>query len=119
MNQKERVDLLRQHFPGYDAPLDSKAMRPQIYGISHTSKAREILKGCKKEKSPVYKLTIRLDRGQEKDLRNALKGKEPAEWVREMICRKIEKAARLLEQTERQMGINTNKNISQVMENVK
>ena len=101
MTQKERVTILRELFPGYDAPLDSKVMRPAQYGVTHTAKARELLNGSKKEKAPVYKLTIRLDRGQESELRKALNGKEPADWVREMIQRKIERAARLREKTER------------------
>lgn len=117
MTQKERVAILKEHFSGYDAPLDSKVMRPQQYGITHTAKARQLLQGCKKEKSPVYKLTIRLDRGQEDELRKALKGKEPTEWLREIIQRKIERASRLREQTERQT-MDTNKSIAEACEAV-
>lgn len=88
MTQKERVAILRQEFEGYDPPLDSKVMRPSRYGITLSSKARKLLKSEKK-KAPVYKLTIRLDREQEEELRKALNGREPAEWVREMAQREI------------------------------
>lgn len=99
MTQRERVEIIRAHYPGYDAPLDSKVNRPQIYGITLTAGARQLLQGAKKQKSPVYKLTIRLDRQRETELRLALKGKEPADWVREMIDRKIKKSAQLRQQT--------------------
>lgn len=89
MNQKERVEILRQQYPGYDRPLDSKAHKPQTYGITLTTAARELLRGEKKKNAPVYKLTIRLDRGKERELRAALKGREPADWVRERIDQKI------------------------------
>lgn len=103
MIQRERVEILRSHYPGYDAPLDSKAHNPQIYGVTLTAAARELLRGGAKKKAPVYKLTIRLDREREAQLRAALKGKEPADWVRERIEQKIKSAARLRE-AERQVG---------------
>lgn len=99
MTQRDRVNIIKAHYPGYDTPLDSKVNRPQIYGITLTAGARQLLQGAKKQKSPVYKLTIRLDRQRETELRLALKGKEPADWVREMIDRKIKKSAQLLQQT--------------------
>lgn len=99
MTQSERVKIIKAQYPGYDTPLDSKVNRPQVYGITLTTGARQLLQGSKKQKSPVYKLTIRLDRQRETELRLALKGKEPADWVREMIDRKIKKSAQLRQQT--------------------
>ena len=92
MTQKERVAIIKTEFPGYDAPLDSKVMRPKQYGIVHCAKARELLAGAKtKTESDVYKFTSRISKEKKAELEEALEGKPIPAWFNEMVDRKIER----------------------------
>lgn len=91
MTQKERVAILNPVFSGYDAPLDSKIQKPQKYGITYTRRAREILGGVPQNKQATYYLSVRLGKEREAELREALKGKEPCDWLREQVDRVIKR----------------------------
>jgi len=92
MTQKERVMILNPVFTGYDAPLDSKIQKPQKYGITYTRKARDLLGGVKQSKQPIYYLSVRMDKGKEAALREALGDKEPCDAAREWIERVIKRS---------------------------
>jgi hypothetical protein len=108
VTQKERVEVLNPVFPGYDAPLDSKVQRPQRYGVTYTHAARALLNGVSGSRQKIYYLSTRMSKERETQLREALKVKEPADWLREQIDRVIKRAARLREQANGKGLTNTN-----------
>lgn len=84
MTQTERVEIIRAHFPGYDAPLDSKCEKPKYYGVMRTPQANALIREAE---PPVYKFTVRLPRKshQVMFLLKELGYRNIAEWINECI----------------------------------
>ena len=64
MEQNDRVEVIREKFPGYTKPLDSMCKKPGYYGIRLTSEAEALIAdkpGRKREAN--YKLSVRIPLG--------------------------------------------------------
>jgi hypothetical protein len=60
MTRLERVKVIRDKYPGYDGPLDSKVRNPEWYGVTLVKAAQQLLDGKPKKDARYYKMTVRI-----------------------------------------------------------
>lgn len=64
MTQNERIETIREVFPGYTKPLDSMCKKPEYYGIRRTAEAEALIAGKPGRKREAnYKLSVRIPLG--------------------------------------------------------
>lgn len=64
MTQNERIETIREVFPGYTKPLDSMCKKPEYYGIRRTAEAEAIIADKPRRKREAnYKLSVRIPLG--------------------------------------------------------
>lgn len=64
MTQNERIETIREVFPGYTKPLDSMCKRPEYYGIRRTAEAEALIADKPRRKREAnYKLSVRIPLG--------------------------------------------------------
>jgi hypothetical protein len=64
MTQNERIETIREVFPGYTKPLDSMCKRPEYYGVRRTAEAEALIADKPRRKREAnYKLSVRIPLG--------------------------------------------------------
>ena len=62
MTQNERIEAIKNVFPGYSKPLDSMCKRPEYYGVKRTPEAQALIVK-KQRKRDVYNLHVCVPNG--------------------------------------------------------